>query len=213
MRILRFLSPLLLLFGLDAVLAAPLQTNPEEAKLYPYVVPEAAYYPRGVADQEAAGATFKLGHGLAVALVHDNGGLVHNVSPEELRQAHLTAAQAREIALRNLQSAIASGTIGAKVFDAGPEGRPFILFSGHWLASSCILLPDLYDLASKRLGTTDILVSVPNRDAMLVFPKGDAHYRQAMRALIREKESDGLKPLTFKLFGLTKAGPVEDDKE
>lgn len=52
---------------------------------------------------------------------------VHNVSPEELRQAHLTATQAREIALRNLQSAITSGTIVAKVFDAGPEGRPFIL--------------------------------------------------------------------------------------
>lgn len=81
------------------------------------------------------------------------------------------------------------------------------------MASSCILLLDLYDLASKRLGTTDILVSVPNRDAMLVFPKGAAHYRQAMRALIREKESDGPKPLTFKLFGLTEAGPDEDDKE
>jgi hypothetical protein len=48
---------------------------------------------------------------------------------------------------------------------------------------------------------------------MLVFPKGDAPYRQAMRALIREKESDEPKPLTFKLFGLTEVGPVEDDKE
>jgi hypothetical protein len=69
----------------------------------------------------------------------------------------------------------------------------------------------LYDLASKQLGTTDILVSVPHRDAMLVFPRGDATYRLAMQALIRAKESDEAKPLTFKLFGLTQGGPVEDD--
>ncbi len=176
-------------------------------------MPEKAYFPRGVADQEAAGVAFMLGNGLEVVLVHDDGGLVHNVSPEELRQAHLSTNQAREIALGNLKALMSSGAIEAKVFDAGPEERPFILFSNHWLAASCILLPDLYELASKRLGTTDIRVSIPNRNSMLVFPKGDAHYRQAMRALVREKESDDPKLLTFKLFGLTKAGPVERDKE
>lgn len=212
MRILRFLSILWPIFIFNAAVAAPLEKGLETTRLYPYVVTE-AYYPRGTAEQEAAGLVSKLGHGLFVALVLDDGGMVHTINRSELDQAHLTGAQARAIAVRNLKAMLSSGTIKTAVFEHGPQGRPFILFSDHWLAATCILLPDLYDVTSKPLGATDILVSVPNRDAMLVFPRGDASYRNAMRALIREKESDSRKPLTFKLFRLTATGPVEDDTE
>jgi hypothetical protein len=41
---------------------------------------------------------------------------------------------------------------------------------------------------------------------MLVFPDGGPAYLEAMKAIIREKEADGAKLLTWNLFDLTKDG-------
>ena len=90
----------------------------------------------------------------------------------------------------------------------GPQSKPFILFGGHWAAATCILLPKLRVLAGTSLGTAELCVSVPHREAMLIFPRGDRAYREAMRAMIREKEGNGTKPLTFEFFTLGENGPV-----
>lgn len=58
----------------------------------------------------------------------------------------------------------------------------------------------------ERIGTADLCASIPHRDAMLLFARGDGAYRDAMRALVREEEGDGRKPLTFELFTRTEAG-------
>lgn len=74
-------------------------------------------------------------------------------------------------------------------------------------AATAILLPRLRDLVAGQVGSREICASIPHREAMLLFAKGDRAHRDEMRALVREKESDGRKPLTFELFELTDAGP------
>ncbi len=56
------------------------------------------------------------------------------------------------------------------------------------------------DLARNRLQCQEVCFSVPHAYALLLFPKGDRAYRDAMRALTKEKESGGRKPLTWELF-------------
>jgi hypothetical protein len=86
------------------------------------------------------------------------------------------------------------------------------LAGGHWAAAAAILLPGVRDLAVKALKTKDICASIPHREALLLFPKGTRTSRDAMRALIKEKETDPSKPLTFELFELTEAGPTPIDE-
>lgn len=63
-------------------------------------------------------------------------------------------------------------------------------------------------VASNALHSENLVASIPHREALLLFAKGDVAYRDAMRALVREKESDRKKPLTFGLFELTDHGPT-----
>jgi hypothetical protein len=41
---------------------------------------------------------------------------------------------------------------------------------------------------------------------MLIFACGDRAYRDSMRALVRDKEAGGAKPLTYELFRLGESG-------
>ncbi len=147
---------------------------------------------------------------LAVVLVFDLEGLVRNVTAADLRRLGLTGEAAHARALRNLEDRARAGGIDMASFQ-GPLGKPFVLVGGTWAAAS-ILLPGLRDVVGERIGTRDACASIPHRDAMLLFPKGDRAYRDAMRALVREKESDGRKPLTFDLFVLTDSGPKPFDE-
>ena len=96
-----------------------------------------------------------------------------------------------------------------------PAGCPFVLAAGHWAAATAILLPKLRQLVEGPLETSDILASIPHREAMLLFPRGDRAQRDAFREMIRDKESDGRKPLTFELFALTDNGvePFEEESQ
>ncbi len=88
----------------------------------------------------------------------------------------------------------------------GPNGTPFVLWSGHWLTASCIRHPGLYRFGSKYLKEQTFCVSIPQREAMLLFPLGTRADRDAMRSMIRETESDARKPVTWELFTLSAAG-------
>src|SRR5512138_395193 len=176
--------------------------GPDVSDLYPYVVPK-EYLPYG----DAASRDFArpLGHDVFVTLVFDVGGMVRSVTGDDLRRLGLTADAAHARAVRNLEALAKAGKIDMASFE-GPSGKPFVLVGGTW-AATAIVLPRLRDVAAERIGTKDVCASIPHRDAMLLFAKGDRAYRDAMRALVREKESDGAKPLTFGLFDLTEAGP------
>lgn len=190
--------------GKTAELSSPPNVQPDAAKVYPYVIPAA--YLEGATGVRTL--SWPLGHGLHVSLIHDLDGLVRNVTPDELGGLGLSLEEAKKRATDNLSLLFKSGEIKASRFN-GPGGKPFILVGGHWATATCILLPNLHKFAAPNLGAEELCVSIPHREAMLIFPKGDKAYRDTMRRMIREKESDGPKPLSFELFTLTAEGLAE----
>lgn len=183
--------------------SAPPQIDAE--RIFPYLVTTAYPSPPGVQYAD-------LGHGVRIALVVEERpaepvGLLRSVTPAELNELGVDWTEGTRIAIANLESLAKAGTVSNTVFERGPSGRPFALFGGHWAAATCLLLPRLREMTSDALGTSELCASIPHRDALLVFPKGDRAHRDAMRAMIRENESDGAKPLTAELFELTPNGP------
>lgn len=202
------LRKLLSLFAAGSAAAAepaPLDVKPDASKIYPYVVP-AGYF--DAAGDRAKSVAWPLGHGLYVALVYDLSGLVRNVLPEDLSTLGMTSDQAKKKAVDNLQVLAMSGAIGQQKFTC-PNQKPFVLFGGHWAAAACILLPGLRQMGAKNIGSEEVCVCIPHREALLMFAKGDKEYREAVRKVIKELESDGRKPLTFELFELTATGVTE----
>jgi len=157
---------------------------------------------------ETPGMVKPLGHEIYVGLVFDLDGLIRSATLDDLRRMKMTPEQAHAHALRNLESLARGRKISFNVLLDGPSGKPFLLVADHWNAATGILLPGLKDLVIGALATDDVFISIPHREAMLVFPKADPAHRHAMQALIKEKEADGSKPLTCELFTFDKAGLV-----
>lgn len=157
----------------------------DREKLYPYVATHAS--------------TWELGHGAFVDLVVDRGSVVSNLSRDELEAAGLDLIEARELAIANLAAAI--GQVQAQVYEA-PEGFPFLVWDAHWLAASSLLLPGLHGFAAQQLDAGRLLASIPHRDALLIFPEGDAAQRAAMARMISENEGQGEAPITAEFFEL-----------
>ncbi len=155
------------------------------AKVYPYVAP-VGYIE--VAPSGPDGFFLPIGHDVFAILVHDLDGLSRNVLPDELAEAALGATELHRRALDNLES-LAAGPDIQKSMHQGPDGMPFILWVGHWLTASCIRLPGLHAFASPLLKADTLCVSVPQREAMLLFPLGTREQRSQMRALIRANEA------------------------
>lgn len=181
----------------------PIKLNP--AKIYPYIVP-VAYLEHQAPGPE--GLTYPLGHGLHVTLVHDLDGVARNVLGEELATANITPKQAHARASENLATLVKSGAVTIRRFD-GPQGKPFIIFTHHWLSAACALLPDLRALATKNLGTESFCICLPQRDSMLLFPTGEKSFRSEIMAVIHKNEADARKPLSFGLFQLDAKGIQE----
>ena len=169
--------------------------------MYPYVVP--AGYLQGQA--ESSDWILPLGHDLHVMLWQDLGNSACNVLPQQLKEAGLDSAAAHELALGNLERFARSGGIRISVGKSA-DGTPFMGWLGHWLAASCIRLPGLFDFASRHLGVNDLFVSIPQREAMIIFPGRDRASRDEMRALIRKNEGDARKLITWELFTLVRDG-------
>lgn len=188
------IKKLLSLFTGNAAASANAPDAPlDPARIYPYLVPGTYLQHHGDAP------VWPLGHDVHVVLVHDLKGAVRNVTREDLQQMGLTPDEARGLAIANLDKLAGSGAIGMKRF-TGPQGKPFILMGGHWAATASILVPQIIQSAARHLGCDAVCISIPNRDALLAFPKGDHAYRDEMVAMIRKNEGDNPKLLTFGLF-------------
>jgi hypothetical protein len=179
------------------------------AKVYPYVVP-AGYVEH--ARFELDGFILPLGHEVYAMLVHDLDGLCRNVFPEELAEAGVSLAEAHERALDNL-GALAQGKAIQKSLLHGPGATKFVLWSGHWLTASCIRLPGLYSFATKALKAETLCVSIPQREAMLLFPLATREERDQMRAAIQEEEAAARKLVTWDLFTLSPMGLQPFDEQ
>jgi len=184
------------------------------SKVYPYVVPE-GYLENPAAHGE--GMVLPLGHDVNVMLVHDLGGMCRNVFAEEAAAWRVTLSQLHRRAQENLADFATTGALRKSLmYVSSPRKIPFVLWHAHWLAASCIRLPDLHSWASENLGAQEICISIPQREAMLMFPKGDRSFRDQMREMIFETEKDSPKCITFELFSLSPAGIspfTEDDSD
>jgi hypothetical protein len=167
----------------------------DRSRLYPLLVP------RGYLPSEEH-VRVGLLEGLDITFVEDLRGLVRGLKRSDLDASKLSLDALQSCALDNLVASVKSQEVHAAVFDAIPDQK-FVLWGGSWLAATCLLLPRLLEITAGALGTTDLCAAIPHRDAMLVFPVGDATSRAKMQKLIDEKESDGRKPITRRLVRLS----------
>ena len=172
--------------------------------IYPYIIRE-EYLPH---QADAVHLVKSLGHSTHVTLVEDVDGLVRSLMPEDLTALSLSPPEAHAKAMENLENLFISGVIQVQRFEQGPDRRPFILVGGHWGAAACVPLANLPNLAKENLHTEEICLSIPHREALLIFAKGDRAYRDRMRAMIEEMEGNQPKPLTFGLFTFGTDAPV-----
>jgi hypothetical protein len=94
-------------------------------------------------------------------------------------------------------------------FADGPNDTPFVLVGGHWLASSSIYGEKMFMNLSKVLDNDSLYFSIPHRDALIVFPKCEEQTLSEFKKMIKEKESDGRKKLTWQILLWTKEGFFE----
>ena len=175
----------------------------ELSKIYPYVVPAA--YVQSIAPTRE-GIALPIGHDVYAMLWEDCGGVSRNVSEEELEAAGLDPFDAQDLALENLHAVARSGAVRIGLMGTKADDTPFIVWAGHWLAASCVRLPNLYAFACEQLHTHDLCASIPQRETLVIFPSKGKSFRDDMRRMIRTSEGRSRKPITFELFSLTADG-------
>ncbi len=176
------------------------QKDLQHSDIYPYIISKD--YP---SPDSTSGIAYSIGHELKATLVRETGDLVTNISKQEIDEMKLSVNQAWLLAIENLKTKFRNGDINAAIFN-GPRDKPFLLIGGHWLAASIILLPNLYEWAQQNFNTDTLCASIPHRAALLIFEKVDTGYLTDMIKMIKEKESNEPKQLSFGLFELTSNG-------
>ena len=164
--------------------------------IYPYIVPE-PYVER--LDRGPDGFIPWIGHDVYVLLVDDMRGVCRNIRMDELYALNLNVEFAHQLAIQNLQALARSGQI-QKACCHAPMDRRFIVWGDHWLAASCLRLPGLGDWARKTLEADEVCASIPQREALFLFPMADRPFRDAMREIIRKGEEHARKQVTWDLF-------------
>lgn len=173
--------------------------------LYPYLVP-------GLLNPDWADISVPVGHGVYACLHEDAespAGIVHaTVSPEQLREAGLSADEAHRIALDNLDRfAEADGRLSIQMLGNVDDPVNFLLYSDHPRASACLRLPDLYEHSRELLKADALCALAPQRESLVIFPDRSPEYRALIVGKLREIEADARRPISFGLFALTPAGP------
>lgn len=181
----------------------------DPANLVPYVVPESFFE-----LPASAGGSWRfhetdmllpLGHHVYAVLMELNEIGMKNVHSEELQAAGMTPQQAHQQALENLDRLVKENTFQTQILQEG-EDR-LLVWYGNWLAASCLRLPTLPAWASQQLGSDDLLVSIPQRELMVIFPRGDRPSRDRVRAFITRTVEGMDKLITFDLFEFSADGP------
>ena len=175
----------------------------DSSRIYPYIVP--AGYVDSISPA-LDGMALPLGHDVYAMLWEDCGGISRNVSDDELEAAGLDPFAAHDVALENLHRLARSGAVRIGLMGTKEDDTPFILWAGHWLAASCVRLPNLYAFACEQLHERDLCASIPQRETLVIFPNKDKSFRDRMRQIIRNAQNDTRKQITYELFSLTADG-------
>jgi hypothetical protein len=185
-RLYHLVAAIVALSTVGVSIAAP---EADKTAIYPYLV-NREYGPNGK-PPTADGISYELGHNLYVSLVVDLHGSVRNLTLTDLKSLSLTRDQAHALALKNLEREWDRGELKPHAFNAS-SGQTFVL--------------------ENLRGSGPVLVSVPHRNAMLIFAVGTRQSRDEMRALINANESNQPHPRTMELF-LVENGKVAPFRE
>ena len=137
--------------------------------------------------------------------MHDLRGFCTTVTDSDVISLGLSIPGLHDRAINNLESLVTGREIQIHR-GTGPGEQPLLIVDGHWLAASCILLPQILDLAVTHLGTTRILAAIPFRDTLVIFDEADARRRQTIVEMNRQTPEDGRKLITLGLFRLLTTG-------
>jgi hypothetical protein len=196
------------------VLGRPGSVSPlDQSKLYPLLVPT------GYFGERVSAVHRPLLSNIEVALVveeehpervpgpHAADSLVRYIQADELRAIGLTLDEAYKLALEHLERAAEKGIVEAHLFKGDDGKAKFVVWSGHWLSATFILLQGLPKMASSALGTTKLIAMIPHRESLVVFPDGPDRQRSIDYFL--EKEGEGRKSLTRRPLSFTAGKPAE----
>ena len=180
------------------------------SELFPYVVPKGYFRIPGQKtkkpDLDRWGIVEELGPDLFNMLIQSADGMVRNVHQEHLDELGLSVEDAKKVAIENLRALSDDGESIKRQMQMGTDGFGQIVWMGHWLTASCIVLPELHEWASGHLNTDEMLVSVPQQQFMFILSLGDANFRKDMAKYIKAVVDGMEKLITFDLFLLTKRG-------
>jgi len=183
---------------------------PRRADLFPLLVPRVYLDLPDARGEEPVlrkcGIVRQIGPGVYRMLINASDKLIRNVHLEHLDRLGLSVEEAEFVALGNLREIVRGGRDIQIRETTAANGRKHCVWMGHWLTASSALLPEMFDWATLRLQCDQILVSVPDRQFLFLFPAGDIAFRNVMRSYIC-KVVDGMNHLiTFDLVVLSAQG-------
>lgn len=74
------------------------------------------------------------------------------------------------------------------------------------MAAACALLPEVRAFAVKHVKTEDLIVCLPQRDSLYIFPRPSDETLVAMQRQIKKDNELARKPLSNGLFAFEAAG-------
>lgn len=170
--------------------------NLDPSRLYPFLLT--------VARLDAGSVAEPVGHGLFLSFAEDHDGAARILYADAPLLRRLEGGPLA-VATRNLARAVTAGkvTIG---LGTSPTGQRWMVFGPHWLAASCLFLPDLRNFAAEHLGTDDLCACAPHRDLLVVFPTGDESTRAQLTEHLQRWFLEGERPLSAGIFLLSDHG-------
>lgn len=194
---------LFFLFGVVHAFATTDEIYVDESQLlYPFIVKADDLKDL---NESPAGATYEIGHKLYVTLVYDLNGTVRNLVQSDLDRMEISVIKAHEYALDNLANLAETDKI-AKRLVQGPDNIPMMVWGGHWLASSCILLPNMHTWFESTMNTSKVLASIPSRDMLMLFPKMNQDSTDRVQRFVRYNNNKFESPLSLRLFIISSSG-------
>jgi hypothetical protein len=177
-------------------------------KLFPVIVPDGYLKPPPEVREPPASLPLVPGLDVALVILRQPGevpglttGSLEYVRASDLTDAKLGVRDAFRVAIENLATAAEKGELRASAA-AGADGKPVMNSWSGTLAGSCVLLPGLHKMAAAALKTKEIVVSLPHREACLLFPAGGTNTPDQIKRFVREHEAGARKPITGDIFRL-----------
>lgn len=160
--------------------------------LFPYVVMRS--------DPDGRTPIATLSDGLHLALIHvTTEGHATIMFREELQAQGLDWGAAYLDSRERLMRLVHARLVRMRAV-AGPSNVRCLAFDHSFLAASCAVLPDLFDLAHRQLRADSMILAIPRRDLLIVAPNLGVGFRKELTALLGTDES--------RVFSLDPSGPA-----